>query len=215
MPQAAQGWHRLGKHQTAPARRRTSRPAGVGSAQQLSCRAAAHVQERTASPCTSPAAAHLHDGDVLIRGARRRVDDQVVAGAPVHVFQEPAGWGGGATTWMQCKAAVVAPRSGGSSGTPWSWPKEALCTTKTAVRPPKQALPWDFKVASPFTGRQHCPLPPHVRCTHCLMRPFLRGPRQITASSGLGSMKPMDMTPRFSCTKVWNKTSGWKGSSIN
>lgn len=35
--------------------------------------------------------------------------------------------------------------------------------------------------------------------THCLIRPFLRGPRQMTASSGLGSMKPMDMTPRFSC----------------
>lgn len=29
--------------------------------------------------------------------------------------------------------------------------------------------------------------------------PFLRGPRQMTASSGLGSMKPMLITPRFSC----------------
>ena len=34
---------------------------------------------------------------------------------------------------------------------------------------------------------------------NCLMRPFLRGPRQITASSGLGSMKPIDITPRLSC----------------
>jgi hypothetical protein len=34
----------------------------------------------------------------------------------------------------------------------------------------------------------------------CLMSPFLRGPRQMTASSGFGSMKPMDMTPRLSST---------------
>ena len=35
---------------------------------------------------------------------------------------------------------------------------------------------------------------------NCLMRPFLRGPRQITASSGLGSRNPMDMTARLSST---------------
>jgi hypothetical protein len=31
--------------------------------------------------------------------------------------------------------------------------------------------------------------------------PFLRGPRQMTASSGFGSMKPMLITPRFSCSQ--------------
>ena len=30
--------------------------------------------------------------------------------------------------------------------------------------------------------------------------PFLRGPLQITASSRFGSMKPMDITPKFSFT---------------
>lgn len=29
--------------------------------------------------------------------------------------------------------------------------------------------------------------------------PFLRGPRQMTGSSAFGSMKPMLITPRFSC----------------
>ena len=35
---------------------------------------------------------------------------------------------------------------------------------------------------------------------NCLMRPFLRGPRQMTASSGFGSRNPMDMTARLSST---------------
>mmetsp|Transcript_18254 Transcript_18254/g.39902 ORF Transcript_18254/g.39902 Transcript_18254/m.39902 type:complete len:219 (-) Transcript_18254:47-703(-) len=35
---------------------------------------------------------------------------------------------------------------------------------------------------------------------NCLMRPFLRGPRHTTASSGLCSMNWMDITPRLSCT---------------
>ena len=34
----------------------------------------------------------------------------------------------------------------------------------------------------------------------CLMSPFLRGPRQMTASSAPGSMNPMDMTPKVSET---------------
>jgi hypothetical protein len=33
-----------------------------------------------------------------------------------------------------------------------------------------------------------------------LINPFFRGPRQTTASSGLGSKKPMDITARFSAT---------------
>lgn len=71
--------------------------------------AAAAAARRRAAPwmsllarCTPPASqphtwatrrTHLHDGDVLIRGARRRVDNQKVAGAPVHVLEEPAFWG--------------------------------------------------------------------------------------------------------------------------
>ncbi len=34
------------------------------------------------------------------------------------------------------------------------------------------------------------------------MSPFLRGPRQTTASFGSESMNPMDMTPRLSDTKT-------------
>ena len=42
---------------------------------------------------------------------------------------------------------------------------------------------------------------PHsVSFRNCLMSPFFRGPRQITASSGSGSRKPMDITARFSVT---------------
>lgn len=66
------------------------------------------------------------------------------------------------------------------------------------------------------------PLPPSTRRpghppTHCLMRLFLRGPLQMTASSGLGSMKPMDITPRFSCAccvcgggRVGRDGGGWR-----
>mmetsp|Transcript_5 Transcript_5/g.17 ORF Transcript_5/g.17 Transcript_5/m.17 type:complete len:298 (+) Transcript_5:1013-1906(+) len=42
---------------------------------------------------------------------------------------------------------------------------------------------------------------PHsVSFRNCLISPFFRGPRQITASSGLGSRKPMLITARFSAT---------------
>lgn len=54
----------------------------------------------------------------------------------------------------------------------------------------------------PSSGQRRGTAPP----TDCLIRPFLRGPRQMTASSGLGSMKPMDMTPRFSCGQLSDET---------
>ena len=41
-------------------------------------------------PSCSAHATHLHDGDVFVRGAGRRIDHQIVAGAPVHVLEEPA-----------------------------------------------------------------------------------------------------------------------------
>mmetsp|Transcript_15787 Transcript_15787/g.51751 ORF Transcript_15787/g.51751 Transcript_15787/m.51751 type:complete len:240 (-) Transcript_15787:95-814(-) len=42
--------------------------------------------------------------------------------------------------------------------------------------------------------------PQSTSFTNCLMRAFFRGPRQTTASSLFGSMKPIDITPRLSCT---------------
>lgn len=37
---------------------------------------------------------------------------------------------------------------------------------------------------------------------NCLMRPFLRGPLQITGSSLLGNMNPMDITAKLSSTQT-------------
>mmetsp|Transcript_45702 Transcript_45702/g.97411 ORF Transcript_45702/g.97411 Transcript_45702/m.97411 type:complete len:354 (+) Transcript_45702:275-1336(+) len=44
-----------------------------------------------------------------------------------------------------------------------------------------------------ISRKSSCPHSTSVR--NCLISPFLRGPRQMTASSSLGSMKPMDITP--------------------
>jgi hypothetical protein len=93
----------------------------------------------------------LRDGDVLVRRARRRVDNLQSMLTHLHA------------------ASISAERVHAHA-------------TKSAARARKSSVPQSTSLRN------------------CLISPFLRGPRQTTASFGSVSMKPMDMTPSESDT---------------
>jgi len=95
----------------------------------------------------------LHDAQVLVGGARRRVYNQKVELPPVHVL-------------------IIHHGRWHNIGRESSEKKEKH----------------EKNVVSVISRARACTV------KNCLMRPFLRGPRQMTASSLFGSIKPTDIT---------------------